>query len=440
MPIEKDLKFPPSDTKAEESTLGALLMDGDKFDEITLSPNDFFIEINGIIYQAMKNLRLRGVGINEVTVAQELQSMGKLESVGGESKLPYLVSVCPTSLDIYWYADIVKRLSTYRKLINAGEKITTLGFEANGDLNVSLEKADELLLSIRKDSGDISILTPQDISDIALNHYNDLYNQEGEIPVTTGLRDLDKQLGGGFYKGEMVIMAGRPGIGKTELSLTMAVFAGINGNVLFCSAEMPIESIIDRYVAGILGVPLSDVRRGKYTEKFFVSLVGEPLQNIVDSNIYMYRDMPMTTSKILQAGMNMKLRHGLSLMIIDYLGILDDEYGANGYERVGYISRKTKQIARTLDIPVVAIHQLHREVEHRDDKRPQLSDLRDSGKLEEDADVVLLLYRDSYYSDEPEHQETEIIIAKHRQGVSNQVIGVYYDAKTRRYYDLKKEG
>jgi replicative DNA helicase len=178
---------------------------------------------------------------------------------------------------------------------------------------------------------------------------------------------------------------------------------------------------------------------GKYSEELFTKITGEPIQQLKDSNLYFYRDMPMTTAKILQAGMTMKLRFGLEMIIIDYLGILDDDYGNNGYERVGYISRKTKQIARTLDIPIIALHQLHREVEKRENKRPQLSDLRDSGKLEEDADIVLLLYRDSYYTDTPQNMETEVIIAKNRQGVSNHMVGVFYDEKRHIYKNIIKE-
>lgn len=436
---EQTKKFPPHDSDAEEATIGALLLNGDLIDHVVLSPSDFFFDVNGIVFQSMTNLQKAHVGIDEVTVAQELQVMGKLEIIGGKGKLSYYQSRCPTSLDLQWYADIVFRLSAYRKLIAVADKISVIGYLASGDLSESLNKADEMLLEVRKQSGNTVILTPEDVADIAFEHYTDLHNQDGVIPVPSGLKDLDKELGGGFYKGEMTILAGRPGIGKTEFSLTLAESANVKGNVLYCSAEMSVEGIIDRFVAGKLEIPVSELRMGKYTDEMFDKITGNPIQQLKDSNLYFYRDMPMTTSKILQAGIAMKLRYGLEMIIIDYLGILDDEYGNNGYERVGYISRKTKQIARTLDVPVIALHQLHREVEKRENKRPQLSDLRDSGKLEEDADIVLLLYRDSYYVDNPSSKETEVIIAKNRQGVSNHMIGVYYDENKHIYRNIAKD-
>lgn len=435
----EQINLPPNDSDAEESTIGALLINGNAIDEITLSPDDFYSDTNKIVFQAMLNLRKRNVGIGEITVAQELQVMGKLETIGGASRMPYYVSVCPSSLDLQWYADVVHRLSIYRKLIIVAEQINSIGYKASGDLSESLDIVDNLLLQVRKSSGNTIILTPQDVADIAFEHYTDLRNQDGIIPVPSGLVDLDKELGGGFYKGEMTILAGRPGIGKTEFSLTLAESANVKGNVLYCSAEMSVEGIIDRFVAGKVGIPVSELRMGKYSEELFTKITGEPIQQLKDSNLYFYRDMPMTTAKILQAGMTMKLRFGLEMIIIDYLGILDDDYGNNGYERVGYISRKTKQIARTLDIPIIALHQLHREVEKRENKRPQLSDLRDSGKLEEDADIVLLLYRDSYYTDTPQNMETEVIIAKNRQGVSNHMVGVFYDEKRHIYKNIIKE-
>jgi replicative DNA helicase len=432
-------RLPPYDSDSEESTLGALLLNGVLIDQITLSPEDFYFDDNKIIYKAMINLKSSHVVIDTTTVAQELHVMGKLEEAGGKSKLSHLLSTCPTSLNLQWYADIVNRMSTYRKLISVANKINDIGYQASSDLAESLNKSDEMLLSVRKSSGNIIILTPEDVADIAFEHYNDLKNQDGIIPVPSGLIDLDKELGGGFYNGEMTILAGRPGIGKTEFSLTLAESASVKGNVLYCSAEMSVEGIIDRFVAGKLQVPVSELRMGKYTEELFNKITGKPIQQLKDSNLYFFRDMPMTTAKILQAGITMKLRFGLEMIIIDYLGILDDDYGNNGYERVGYISRKTKQIARALEVPVIALHQLHREVEKRENKRPQLSDLRDSGKLEEDADIVLLLYRDSYYADNAVNKETEIIIAKNRQGVSNHFIGACYDEKEHKYKNLIKE-
>ena len=428
---------PPHNSEAEEGLLGSLLLGAD-IKSLTLTAKDFYFETNQIIYSCCLGLASKGIDINEITLAESLQRQGKLEVVGGVSQLSLLIAHCPSPLDSRWYADIIQRLAVYRQMIAMSDKIAQIGYEAKGELQNNLSAIDDMLLSLRKSTGNVTIISPQDVADWAFQRYNTLKNEEYGAALPTGLRDLDEQLGGGFYKGEMVIVAGRPGMGKTELSLNIANNAAIRGNVLFCSAEMSLEGLVDRIVAGQLGVSVHAIRRGEYEDILFDRMIGKPLQSIRDSNIYYFHDLPMTTSKILQAVVSMKARYGVALVVIDYLGILDDEYGSSGYERVGYISRKIKQIARVMDVPVLAVHQLNREVEHMQDKRPQLKDLRDSGKLEEDADVVLLIYRDSYYNENTENTRTDIIIAKHRQGTSNQIVGVYYDREHRLYKDLEE--
>jgi len=431
--------LPPYNTDAEESVIGSLLLDGDLIHGLNLEPSDFHYEQNGLCYAACKALADRGVSIDQITVAQELNEQGKLEAAGGAAYLSGVIAVCATSLDCQYYADIVKRLAIYRDMITAAGKIASLGYSQGPDIAEALNKADEILLSLRKNGVAAPIITPKQRADIMSERYDRLYGAEAGVALPTGLKDLDNQIGGGLYAGEMVIIGARPGMGKTTLLMNMANNAAVNHTVLVCSAEMPVEGITDRDIASVLGITTNEVRRGGYSDDTYCRITGEGLQAVIDRQLYFYHEAPLTTAKILQAGNNMQLRHGLDLIVIDYLGLLDDDYGNSQYERVGYVSRKLKQIAMKLNVPVLVAHQLNRALEIRPDKRPMLYDLRDSGRIEEDADLVLFLYRESYYKDDAD-DVSEILIAKQRQGEGHRVVRVFYDKVRQQYRDLLKGG
>lgn len=435
-------KLIPHDTDAEESVIGSLLLAEDsagKVVEIGLKPEDFYLEKAQKIYAGCTALAERRVSINQITLAQELASQGTLQTAGGAAYLSHLIAKCPTPLDLRWYAEIVKRLSIYRQLINAGQQIIELGQSAQADMGKALGKADDMILNVRRGNIPSPIVTPEERTQQAIARYTKLHTIEAGVAIKSGLIDLDRFMGGGFYNGDMVIIAARPGVGKSTFAQTIANNVGFTSPVLFCSAEMNVDSLSDRDVASIVGKPISVIRLGGYDPDLYCDITGQALEYVRHQNVYYYQDIPMTTEKILQAGIAMKLRYGLTLVVVDYLGLLDDDYGRSQYERVSYISRKMKQVARMLDVPVLALHQLSRALEERVDKRPQLFDLRDTGKLEEDADVVLFLYRESYYADHeqgPVSGETEILVAKQRQGPGNGRVRVYYDDKHHRYRDL----
>jgi replicative DNA helicase len=276
---------------------------------------------------------------------------------------------------------------------------------------------------------------------------------EGGMAISTGLTDLDRLLGGGVFDGDLIVVGARPGMGKTTLLQNISNYiARTKGNVLFFSCEMDYNALSDRDIAGFVGVPINTVRLGKYDSQLYCDITSS-LEILKETKLYIYDETPITTSKIMQASLNMKLRHGLVAIVIDYLGLLDDEVGENRNITLGYMTKKLKQVARKLNIPVILAHQLSRDLEKRDDKRPILSDLRESGHIEEDADGVLFLYRDSYYYDRvkwrqmysnkktgecPEYPEniTEVIIAKQRQGESNISVKVLFDKKYQIFKDL----
>lgn len=432
-----DSHSPPHSIDAEENVIGSLLIDGNLIHGLILESSDFYHEQNQFCYLACKALAERGVGINQITVAQELNEQGKLETVGGAAYLSHLVANCATSLDCRYYADIVKRLATYRGMIVVSDKIAELAYRQSPDIAEVLNKGDELLLSLRKNGVASPIITPKQRADMMSERYDSLYSAEAGVALPTGLKDLDNQIGGGLYAGELAIIGARPGMGKTTLLMNVANSAATSHTVLVCSAEMTVEGITDRDVASVLGVPTNEIRRGGYSDDTYCRITGEGLQTVTDRHLYFYHEAPLTTTKILQASVNMQLRHGLDLIIVDYLGLLDDEFGNSQYERIGYVSRKLKQIAMKLDVPILVAHQLNRALETRPDKRPELYDLRDSGRIEEDADLVLFLYRVSYYQDDAD-DVTELLIAKQRQGESHRIVKVYYDKVRQQYRDLVK--
>lgn len=437
----ENLLIPPHDLSAEEALLGAILLDGTQIDNVSplVKSVDFYHEPHMIIYQAFEELYKYKTLIDEVTVNDQLSRMGKLDFIGGRSILIHYTTVCPSPLDSVYYAEIVKRLSIARQLIVVGEQIKEIGYSNPADSAKALSDCDEKLLSVRKSGIASPIITPKERANSLYVRYNELAEKEMIMALNTGIYDLDHLLGGGFYDGDVVIVGARTGVGKTTFLSFIADAIGKVKNVLYCSAEMNSDSLSDREVAQVAGVPTNRIRLGAYGADLH-SQIMSGVGTISSKKVYIYDDIPMTTDKILQAALAMQLRWGLGAIVIDYLGMLDDDYGRNSYERVGYMSRKIKLIARKLNVPVIIAHQLNRELEKRDDKRPHLFDLRDSGSIEQDADVVLFLYRDSYYGQLAVNQAdiTEIIIAKQRQGEANKVVKVRYDKLKQEYQSLYK--
>ncbi len=415
-----DVKI-PNDLEAEESTIASILIDGNAIDNVVfLKPDDFYDDRLRQIYVACLSVRERREKVDRVTVKEQLERNDKLTFCGGNEYLGEIISYVPSSMDLIYYANIVRRKAVSRKLIAAGTEIEKLGYKDNPEPSESLAKADEMLLEIRKHTVGTPIITPKMREERLTVRYTKLFQQERGVSVKTGINALDFMLGGGMFNGEMTIVAARAGLGKTTFAQNIANNVAKTENVLYCTVEMSSDNLSDRDVAGILNIPINELRLGGYSDELYDKIIVKGLREISERKVYHLdtTESPLTTTKILNGGMEIKLRFGLSLIVVDYLGILADEYGRNQYERVGYISRTIKQIARVLDVPIMALHQLSRNLEYQQDKRPQLKDLRDSGNLEEDADNVLFLYRDSYYEENPESKTTEVILAKQRQGDS----------------------
>jgi replicative DNA helicase len=434
-----DVRLPPSDSDAEEAVIGALLIDGTSIFQIAdfLQAPDFYDEPNRWLYEACLSLYQRDEAINQVTLAQELSRQGRLEACGGAARLSYLISVCPTSLDIEHYARIVYRLSVMRQMVSAGERISAIGYEAGPDVEDSLARAEGVLFGLRRGQagGD-------------LTHIRQVLDKYFEVPpppteerperlpyVLSSFPGLDEFLGG-FQRADLVIIAGRPSMGKTSLALNIARNAAVDHRacVTLFSLEMARDSLVQRLLSSESGVNTRRVRFGQHTEDE-ERRVMEATGILSEAPIYVDDTPMLRVAEMRSKALRLNYERGVDLVIIDYLQLMQGEgyRSDNRVQEISYISRALKALAREINAPVLAVSQLSRAVEWRASHEPQLSDLRESGSIEQDADVVLFIYRDEYYYKNEEEwlaahpdreyprEEADVIIAKHRNGPTGRV-------------------
>ncbi len=431
-------KLPPHDTDAEEAVVGSLLIDGTAIYKIAtfLQQPDFYGEPNREIYGACLSLYQRSDAINQITVAQELARQGKLEACGGAANLSHLVAICPTSLDIEHYAQIVYRLSVMRNLITAARRIEAIGYEADPDVDASLNKAEDALFRLRHGQSPRDFVHIRQVLDKYFETTAPAIDREGyPLPhALSGFSGLDELLGG-FQPSDLIIVAGRPSLGKTSLALCIARNAAVDHGacVALFSLEMAREPLVFRLLSSESRVDLRRVRLGLHDENEERRIM-EATGRLSEAPIYI-DDSPLI--RVVEMRSKARRLHyeqgGISLIIVDYLQLMQEHSRReNPVEEISYISRSLKALARELNVPVLAVSQLSRAAEWRGSHRPQLSDLRGSGSIEQDADIVLFIYRDDYYftRDEWESQHpgkeypegiADIIIAKHRNGPTGQI-------------------
>jgi replicative DNA helicase len=432
-------RLPPHDIDAEEAALGSLLIDGTAINKIEslIQPQDFYSERNRWIFESCLRLYQRSEAINQITVAQELARQDKLENCGGAAFLSHLISVCPTSLDIEYYARIVYRLSMMRKLIMASEQISSIGYQASPDIDDSLNKSEDILYALRHGKSQRDFVHIRQILDKyfeadPLQEENAL--KPSEMPhVPSGFIGLDDFLGG-FQRSDLVIVAGRPSMGKTSLALNIARNAAVEHNacVAMFSLEMSRESLVERLVASEALVNSRKIRLNMETpdeEKRIMDAIGI----LSEAPIYIDDSPQMRVIEMRSKAKRLHFERNINLIIVDHLGLIQgDTRTDNRVQEISYITRSLKVLAREMNIPVIVVSQLSRAAEWRASHKPQLSDLRDSGSIEQDADVVIFIYRDEYYYDEEtwakEHPNEEypagladVIIAKHRNGPIGEV-------------------
>ena len=443
-------KLPPHDVNAEEAVNGSLLIDGTSIYKVAnvLQPQDFYHEQNQLIYEACLAIYQRNESINQVTIAHELDRQQKLEASGGAAYLSYLIANCPTSLDIETYAHIVYRLSVMRRLINAADRIAAVGYQAGPDVDASLNRAEDVLYQLRHGQ------TPRDL--IHIRQLLDKYFEPTPPPeadaeevhhALSGFHKLDEFLGG-FQRSDLIVVAGRPSMGKTSFVLSAAINAAIQQKacVALFSMEMARDMLVTRMLSSVSGIDSRRVRLELQTENEEKHIM-EAIGTLSEVPVYIDDSPQLRMVEMRSKARRLSFEQGIDLIIVDYLQLIHgDTRTENRVQEIGYVSRSLKALARELNVPVIAVSQLTRAAEWRVSHRPQLSDLRESGSIEQDADVVILIYRDDYYFTEEawekEHPDkeyprgvTNLIVAKNRNGPTGE-IDLHFLAKTAKFEDI----
>ena len=440
-------KITPQDLEAERSLLGAILRDETLLPDVLekLGPNDFYDKKHATIFRALKNIYDRNQSIDLVTARAELKSLGLLKEIGGAQYLADLTNSVPTTAHALSYADLVEQASVRRRLIKAGTTIVEGAYDGGKEVGELLGSAEKELFEV-SDKTIKSDYTP--LSDLLIDAFNrmeNLHKNRGALRgLKTGFVDLDKYTAG-FQKGDLIIIGARPAMGKTTFAQNLAYnIAEINKKaVLFFSMEMAKAEIIDRMIAPVAGVDAWDIRTGNITDDDF-SKIGDALGDMSDVPILIDDTSSMTILELRNKARRAAHDNDLGLIIVDYLQLIQgtDRYAGNRVQEVTEISRGLKTLARELEIPVIALAQLSRGVTGRDDPRPVLSDLRESGSIEQDADLVMFIHRPDYYNqNKPDFVPTnitELIMAKHRHGPINKV-ELFFDKQKNRFLSIDKK-
>jgi replicative DNA helicase len=421
-------KVPPNDVEAEQAVIGSMLTDKEAVISAieTLKPEDFYREDNKIIYSAILNLYSKGDAIDIITLKSELSSMGKLEAVGGLEYLAELPEKVPTTANVDKYINIIEEKSTLRTLIKTGNEIITLGYDPTQDVEELMDSAEKKIFGVMQSRNQKSYSVIKDILVDTFVELEDLYNRQQHITgVPTGFYDLDYKTAG-LHGSDLVLVAARPAMGKSAFALNIATNAAVRANtpVAIFSLEMSKEQMVNRILCSEALVDSNKVRTGKLEDDDWTKL-AEASGILSESEIIIDDTPGISIMEIRAKCRKMKLEKNIGLVVIDYLQLVQgSSRRASGSreQEIAEISRSLKILAKEINVPVIALSQLSRAPEQRPDHRPMLSDLRESGSIEQDADIVIFLYRDDYYNQDSDKKNVaEVILAKHRSGSTGTV-------------------
>lgn len=438
------LKVPPNNLEAEQSILGGLMLDPEAFDQVsdTLIIEDFYKPAHQKIFSAIKDLHSKSEPIDLVTVSNRLQSLGEMESSGGHEYLLTLLDRTISSANITSHAKIVKDKSLLRRLISTSTSIIESAYSQDTEVESLVDRAEAEILKVGENKGFEGLVGSMEIVKSSIQKIEELYQQKADVTgVPTGFTELDKMTAG-LHGGELIIIAARPSMGKTAFSLNIATHMALRAKktVAYFSVEMAKESVMMRLLAAESKVSMGELRNGRIQDASWPKLLNSAGQ-ISESPLFIDDTSGISPFEIRARCRRLKAQHGLDCIMIDYLQLMDLKLKIESRERaVSEISRSLKAIAKELKIPVIALAQLNRGVEGRSDRRPMLSDLRESGSIEQDADVIMMLYRDDYYDKEdPDKQgHAEVIIGKQRNGPTG-TVKLKFDAKYNRFKDAEPE-
>ncbi len=437
-------KIPPQNLDAEKSLLGAVLIDEETLADISehVTAKDFYEKRHAMIYDAMMRLYEKHKPVDLLTLTEELQRKKDLDTIGGSAYLTELTNYVPTSAHAEAYAELVAQKAVRRRLIKASGEISEMGFDEETSTQELLEKAEAELFSVSDQSLKQDLVSIESILTDSFDRMEELHRNKGALRgVRTGYHDLDNMTAG-FQKSDLIIIAARPAMGKTTLVTNLAYNVATIAKlpVLFFSLEMSKEQLVDRMLADASGVDAWNIRTGQLSDEDF-SKISEAMGELAEAPIYIDDTPGMTVLEMRTKARRAMHEHPLGLIIIDYLQLMQGsgrDYG-NRVQEVSEISRGLKLIARELNVPVIALSQLSRSVESRSPQIPQLADLRESGSIEQDADIVMFIYREAYYNPETERENiTDLIIAKHRNGPTGK-IELYFHPERLRFMSIDRK-
>lgn len=437
-------RLPPQNIDAEQAVLGAMLIKKEAIAEVSqlLMPEDFYRDAHKIIYDAMLTLFNRNEPADIVTVTNYLDKENKLDKVGGITFVTALANIVPTAANVLYHANIVREKADLRHLINTATDIAGMAYEASDDVADVIDKSEKMIMEVANRQN-VSAFTPmKDIVIETFDKINILYESKGGLTgIPCGFKDLDA-LTSGLQASDLILVAARPSMGKTAFTLNIAANVALKAKktVAFFSLEMSKQQLVQRMLCSEGAIDSQKLKNGDLNEEDWDKLV-RTADKVSAAPLYIDDTAGITVMELRSKARRLKAEHGLDLIIIDYLQLMQGRSKGgsdNRQQEISEISRSLKAVARELNVPVIALSQLSRSVESRQIKRPMLSDLRESGSLEQDADIVMFLYREDYYDPETTNKNiTEVIVAKHRNGPVD-TVKMFFKKEFTRFNDLSK--
>ncbi len=444
MPEESIGKMPPQNLEAEQSLLGSLLINKDAIIKIAdiVNPDDFYSNHHKIIFECMLDLYSRHEPIDILSLANLIEERGKIKEIGGRSSLINLSNIVPSASHVVHYAKIIQKKATLRRLINAASEITNLGYHEEKDLEKLLDISEQKLFSVSQKYLRQAFVPLNNLLTDAFERIDDLHKDSGKLRgIPTGFIDLDNRLAG-LQKSNLIILAARPSMGKTSLALDFARNIATKSKIpvgIF-SLEMSKEELVDRMLCAEARVGLWELRTGKLSDKGEnddFSRIGMAMGRLSEAPIFIDDSGTLNIMELRTKARRLQMEHNLGVIFVDYLQLMEGRSNESRVQEISEISRALKGLARELNVPIVALSQLSRAVESRNPPIPKLADLRESGSIEQDADVVMFIYRKKMYDKEMSEDTAEIHISKHRNGPTG-IVNLYFDAKNASFKNLEK--
>lgn len=432
-------KTVPNNVEAEEAVLGALLIDPEAIYKVLpfLKTDDFYLQKHRWIYESVIRVHERREPVDFITLTTALGQQDHLEAVGGGAYISQLISAVPSAISVESYGRLVEQTAVRRRLLEAAGDIARFAYDEKLPVDQVVDHAEKALFGVSQKRSTRDLQPIQEIVPRYYDYIENLYEHRGELMgVPSGFRDLDRVLGG-FQRSDLLFLAARPGVGKTSLMLTFALRAAEKRKVVaLFSLEMSAEQLVQRLVAHVSGIDAQRLRLGQLKEEEWPAFV-EAIGHLAELPVYIDDTPSITVLQLRTKCRRLASERGLDMIFLDYLQLMDSDFRSeNRVQEVSYISRSLKGLAREIDVPLMTASQLSRAVEQRQDKHPVLSDLRDSGSLEQDADIVMFIYRDELYNENTESPNiADLMIAKHRSGPTG-TVQLYFNKRLAQFSDV----